>query len=283
MRVLSGTTSGGAVVNGGMQLMALQGLMQLHDLELLDRVIHLDLSMRYYRSGWMAMRKRREKELSAVEVKARDCEVEKESYQRLKDMYEAESKSLDRERSSLNREMNLFQKEKDQFKKDEDIFRLEMADSRYKVMRLGHILGLGVTIEQLQADHDLALERLQAILESSIIQNNAQLQMLAHMGLSGGMQLWFARMEELLRHNLDHNVSIQLNVPNRAATIGQSPLAGQLASATKRLAIAEVEIVKLSASHEAAMEDMEAENQKLRKRVEDLTVELRERQAEDAN
>jgi hypothetical protein len=261
VRVMSGDTRGGPVVGAGMHSMALYGLRQLSDLGILDRIIHLDLAMRFYRSGWVAMRKRREREFAAIEMKARDLEAEKESYQRLKDMYEGESEILERDRSFFNYNMKLFQAAKAKFDHD--------------VKRLGHVLGLGMTIEQMQLDHDLALRRLRAVLESIVIENTAQLQMLTNMGISGGTQLWFARMEELLGSNLEHTVSIQVNVPSGVETIGQSPLAGQLKSVTQRLAATEVQIIE--------MRNLEAENEKLRKQVEDLTNELQESQTRDAN
>jgi hypothetical protein len=261
VRVISGDTRGGPVVGTGMHSVALYGLRQLSDLEILNCTVHLDLAMRFYRSGWVAMRKRREREFAAIEMKARDLEAEKESYQRLKDMYEGESEILEQDRSCFNYDIELFQAAKAKFGHD--------------VKRLGQILGLGVTIEQMQLDHDLALQRLRAILESTVIENTAQLQMLTNIGISGGTQLWFARMEELLRSNLERTVSIQVNVPSGAETIGQSPLAGQLKSVTQRLAATEVQIIE--------MRNLEAENGKLRKQVEDLINELQQSQTRDVN
>lgn len=234
-RAIAGDQRGDPVTGAGMHSMALDGLRQLTDEEILSRLINLDLTVRLFRRNYVSTKVAREKEAAAAEVKAGELEAEKEAYQRLKNMYEGEFDRFEADRSRFYHEVDLFMDTKEKFQRD--------------VMRIGAALNLGTTIEELEMNHDLLIGHLKAVLESNLIDSTAQLELLAKMGLSGGMEQWLQRSQDLLRQSADLTNSVSDN---------------------------QARLVEQEDRHRAGMNKLEEENENLRLRLEYLTKELRE-------
>jgi hypothetical protein len=192
--VIAGDQRGGPVTGAGMHQMALGGLRQLTDEEILSRMVHLDLTVRLFRRSYVSTKAAREKEVAMVEAKLEELEVEKEGYERLKSMYEGEFERFEADRSWFYRVMDRFVEDKDKFHRD--------------VMRIGGALDLGTTIEELEINHDRLIEHLKSVLESNLIDSTAQLEMVASWGLSGGMSQWLQKSKDLLKQSADLTNSV---------------------------------------------------------------------------
>lgn len=238
-RIISGDRRGGPIVGAGMHLMALHGIKRLTDEEILSRMIHLDLTARFFRLSHVSMKAARSREATAAQEKADELQAEIEMYQTSKAVYHVEIERLENERFRFHYDLELFAGARAKFDRD--------------LLRFGGALDLGATIEELQVNHDRFIEHLKAVLESTLIDSTAQLDLLAQMGLSGGTAQWLRRSQDLLRRSAD--------------------LANSVSGDQARLAEQE-------GRHRAAMCKLEEEKENLRLQVENLTKELRESRVE---
>lgn len=229
-RIISGDRRGGPILGEGMHQMALNGVAHLTNEEILNRLIHLDLTVRFFRLSHVTMKAARARETVAAKEKADELQAEIEMYKSSKGVYLGEIERLEGERA--------------RFRHDLELFAGARAKFDHLLLRFGAALNLGTTIEELQMNHDRLVEHLKAILESTLVDSAANLELLAQMRLSGGTAQWLHRSLDLMRRSVELTNTVS---GNQARLVAQEN------------------------RHRAAMDRLEEENHNLRFQVEYLT------------
>jgi hypothetical protein len=112
-------------------------------------------------------------------------------------------------------------------------------------------------------NHDRLIERLGTVLESSLMDATAQLQILANIGVSGGMQQWFQRSQDLLERKAKLTNSVQ-----------QAQSVSQARGVEQAQIVVQAQVVEQENRHRVAIQKLEQENERLRKQVGDRINDL---------